>query len=418
MLTLVSVLLLVRASYSCGVVKDGLVNCTCTDEIDGYIYDCKTLNWTEVNDGFPVNTQKIMLQHNLIGYLSSSDFKNITNLRRLSVSYNQITTVDPDTFEKNSQLKYLFINYNKIDCIPNSTFHSSSNLEVLGLMGNQIEHLPPELVAKNEKLSKLLLSQNRIVHIPIGFLDNNNLLREVYINNNEIESVPETLLHQNEDLNILELSANRIDRLPENLLSRNSKLKKLFLDNNRITSIPDGFFDKNTFLEEINLSHNPISSIPTDLMNKLLNPLIKLNCQGCVQCDCLNLTLWHTVNDYLHKYVTTFSCRSTMVRLDVEMGAVPCPDTYGEFVSIGYTLQPNCTCPLLTLIRSVETKSTSTSSSLILQKTPSVTVPTSTYQSVGQQLETDLPYYSISSALKMRTTILIYIFVLQAVIVG
>ncbi|CAG2201365.1 unnamed protein product [Mytilus edulis] len=78
-------------------------------------------------------------------------------------------------------------------------------------------------------------------------------------------------------------------------------------------------------------------------------------------------------------------------------------DTYGEFVSIGYTLQPNCTCPLLTLIRSVETKSTSTSSSLILQKTPSVTVPTSTYQSAGQQLETDLPYYSISSALRMRS---------------
>ncbi|CAG2189081.1 unnamed protein product [Mytilus edulis] len=77
--------------------------------------------------------------------------------------------------------------------------------------------------------------------------------------------------------------------------------------------------------------------------------------------------------------------------------------TYGEFVSIGYTLQPNCTCPLLTLIRSVETKSTSTSSSLILQKTPSVTVPTSTYQSAGQQLETDLPYYSISSALRMRS---------------
>ncbi|CAG2201366.1 unnamed protein product [Mytilus edulis] len=93
-------------------------------------------------------------------------------------------------------------------------------------------------------------------------------------------------------------------------------------------------------------------------------------------------------------------------------------NTYGEFVSIGYTPQPNCNCLLLTLIPTVETKSTSTSSSPILQKTPSVTVPTSTYQSTGQNLETDLANYSISSALKMRATILIHICVLQAVIVG
>ncbi|VDI47601.1 Hypothetical predicted protein [Mytilus galloprovincialis] len=92
-----------------------------------------------------------------------------------------------------------------------------------------------------------------------------------------------------------------------------------------------------------------------------------------------------------------------MVRLDVEMGAKLCPDTYGEFVSIGYTPQPNCNCLLLTLIPTVETKSTSTSSSPILQKTPSVTVPTSTYQSSGQNLETDLANYSKSSVLKMRS---------------
>ncbi|XP_052072684.1 uncharacterized protein LOC127710759 [Mytilus californianus] len=103
-----------------------------------------------------------------------------------------------------------------------------------------------------------------------------------------------------------------------------------------------------------------------------------------------------------------------MVRMDVQMGVKLCPDTDGAFVSIGYTSQPNCQCPY---IWSVEIKSTSKSSPSILQNTPNVTVPTSTYQSTDQTLDTDLAYSSFSSSLKMRA-IVVVICVLQVVILG
>ncbi|XP_048343989.1 mimecan [Sphaerodactylus townsendi] len=155
---------------------------------------------------------------------------------------------------------YLYARFNKIKKVKTSDFDEISSLRRIDFTGNRIDEIEDSAFAKLALLEELSLAENRLLKLPVLpskltiFNANQNRIKSRGIKANAFKKLT--------NLSYLYLANNALESVPLNLPE---SLRVLHLQNNNITSISDDTFCKNNNtryvrnrMDEIRMEGNPV----------------------------------------------------------------------------------------------------------------------------------------------------------------
>ncbi|XP_014611791.1 PREDICTED: protein toll-like, partial [Polistes canadensis] len=223
------------------------------------------------------NLKRLELIGNDIKTITAGTFDKLSNLEFLNLMGNKLTEID-GLFEELMSLKSLSLDMNNLFKLQRSTFHQLKKLETLDISMNNFFYIPSKLLNQNKELRRLLLHHNigELDHLPVSFLSNFEELKEVILNNNGFKKLPENLFRGSISLQYINLNCNYLKTLPQNIFTGLRNVETLLLRNNAIEDLPTDIFKDFEKLRKLDLSMNLMTSIKKNLLENLLS-LIELN---------------------------------------------------------------------------------------------------------------------------------------------
>ena len=243
------------------------------------------------NSAALTDLKELDLEHNELGYLSSTQFAALENLHTLKLGYNNFTTFKPGLFRSNP-ISDLHINNNKIELLPDDflTGNISKTLKKLLIGSNKLKKIPQCIFKKNAseaifpELKELHLGRNNISKLPNELLSSTNwsLLSLIDLSFNQLETLPQYIFHSSalSRLEFLTFSHNRITVLEKELFTSIylQNLTAIDFSYNNITDIPIETFHSHYLgkLQKINFGHNKISELAVKLFGSPYLPNLNI----------------------------------------------------------------------------------------------------------------------------------------------
>lgn len=230
-------------------------------------------NFNEITD-----LKRLELIGNDIKTITAGTFDKLQNLELLSLMGNKLTEIDGGIFEELISLRSLSLAMNNLSKLQRSTFHQLKKLETLDISMNNFFYIPSKLLNQNKELRRLLLHHNsgELDHLPAFFLANFEELGEVVLNNNGLKKLPENIFRGSFLLKYIDLNCNYLKTLPHTIFRGLRNVETLLLRNNGIEDLPTDIFKDFGKLRKLDLSMNLMTSIKKNLLENLKS-LIELN---------------------------------------------------------------------------------------------------------------------------------------------
>lgn len=89
---------------------------------------------------FPTYATKIILDHNMISYITSGSFKGLRHLEQLSLQHNNISDIPEDAFIHLTHLQTLILDTNFIKRLPERLFEANTKLSKLSIQENELTY--------------------------------------------------------------------------------------------------------------------------------------------------------------------------------------------------------------------------------------------------------------------------------------
>ncbi|KAG6458868.1 toll-like receptor 3 [Manduca sexta] len=208
--------------------------------------------------------------HNIIKYMESRIFKNMTNLTVLDFSHNNISVpIKSEMFKSNTKLQHVDFYDNNIQQLDDNAFASNSNVTYVNFENNNIEGaLTASTFVGLKNIDKFDLANQSIVSINENAFENMTGLRYLNLTRNKICDIANSSFVDT-SITKLDLSYNKLNAL--NFLKDLTSLVELYLNNNNITVVQRlAFFGQNK-LRVLDLSMNMIVTF-----EELSLPLVEL----------------------------------------------------------------------------------------------------------------------------------------------
>lgn len=216
--------------------------------------------------------REIYLQDNQLFQLAPGLFHNLEQLLVLDLSNNELSSdqIDGGTFVGLIRLIILNLSHNALTRLDARTFKDLFFLQILDLRNNSIGSIEDNSFLPLYNLHTLNLAENRIHHIGELMFNGLYVLNKLTINNNLIVSVDPKAFRNCSDLKELDLSSNAIEKVPQ-ALQELSFLKTLDLGENRISTFQNGSFHKLEQLTGLRLIGNNIGNLTRGMFWELTN---------------------------------------------------------------------------------------------------------------------------------------------------
>ncbi|XP_059162451.1 slit homolog 1 protein-like [Physella acuta] len=247
--------------------------CYCSEDINKHEFSvtCSNRRLQNIPD-IPPQVTALDLQNNRITNITCNDFKELSNLKKLSLSYNKIETLENVCiFSNQAKLEILQITHTTLIYIEPFVFSNLSQLRILDLSHNNLIQILNYSFFGLSSLTFLSLQHNSLKYY------NNTFELEAFIGLNQLE--------------IIHLEGNNptfdFSTYPDEALSKLTNLREIFLDGYPI-QLGRGF-RKLQNLETIHMNNYPPgtfcvfnSSIPDNFFENIVSPKpFSLDLNGC-----------------------------------------------------------------------------------------------------------------------------------------
>ena len=114
-------------------------------------------------------------------YLTSSCFKNLTNLRSIELEFNRLEKLPEDLFKYNTKLESILLSWNYLKILNKNQFSNLKELKELHLECNALSQINKDTFINLDKLELLFLSDNNIKHLNGDEFDNLKSNCKIYL---------------------------------------------------------------------------------------------------------------------------------------------------------------------------------------------------------------------------------------------
>ncbi|XP_023222761.1 protein artichoke-like isoform X1 [Centruroides sculpturatus] len=236
-------------------------------------------------DGVQNTLEEIYLGHNKLGdqlnpIFSTSELRQLRNLKILDLSSNQLRSIDSRVFEGLISLEILNLELNDLSVVPTESLKDLISLKSLLLQENDLIELSRSSFPKLQSLTTLNLTGNQISSLQDGTFFNLTYLKVLLLRKNKLRRITEDVFTGLRAIEVLDLSNNFFHTVPLNSLEKIPTLKELYLHSNKIKSLDGISLTALKDLEILNLSRNRIFIFPSNFftgVSKLKSLIIDLN---------------------------------------------------------------------------------------------------------------------------------------------
>lgn len=323
-----------------------------TGEIDAKMFspakylrflDLSNYNLSRVNNEAFVDMPvlaRLNISHNVIEYIDTDNFRNMSNMYSLDLSYNKLEKLQfnkslfanlksaylnnnklaniSGIFPENCKLLYLDISNNGLSDVSHANAKIFPELQVLHLSHNNIEHFNNHHTNTLTNLVDLRLSSNKIAYIDLSVfkkllivdLSNNNLafinntffknidfLKSLDLSNNKLDDLPPGTFQNMINLTLLNLSSNYISKLRYGSLKGLHKTELLDISNNKIESLDVHVFHECTELKTLVIDYNRIKTLDIDKLVLVTQRKLKTLSLGGNPISCQEIIRNSTLKD-------------------------------------------------------------------------------------------------------------------------
>ncbi|XP_072046269.1 uncharacterized protein [Amphiura filiformis] len=205
------------------------------------------------------------LSSNLMTFLLSGTFSNVSTLQYLYLGSNRIVAIEDGAFPQD--IRTIGLNDNSFHFLHENPFRNLSSLRTLYLSSNEIDYIPDTAFDGLTALTTLFLSQNKIGRILVTSLEDCPLTSWLRLQQNEIAYIEDGALANLTSMSILDLSNNELTALPLGGDFHNLQVTHLYLSTNRLTSIPSNCFNNTEVYTTLTFDTNEISTIESYAFN-------------------------------------------------------------------------------------------------------------------------------------------------------
>ncbi|XP_068616895.1 leucine-rich repeat-containing protein 24-like [Brachionichthys hirsutus] len=131
--------------------------------------------------GLPPSLESLLLQENLITYITSGVLRQLGNLTRLDLEHNRLRAIQPGAFQSLARLQVLILKGNDLTSLPPNLPPSLTHLD---LSANCISALDPPSLSALVNLQVLKMNSNCLRSVPESAFDGLARLRSVDLTNN------------------------------------------------------------------------------------------------------------------------------------------------------------------------------------------------------------------------------------------
>ncbi|XP_061721113.1 chaoptin-like [Cydia pomonella] len=244
------------------------------------------------------NIKELLLDHNYLTNIETSNFNNMSMLEKLNLSWNNLVGFEDTTFNTMVALRKLDLSSNKINIITKSLFQHNFNLQSLDISLNMISKIEPAAFEGKHILYFKIddnpisgyLTKNTFQGIFIRKLDLSGAnvtelgpdlfegqFECLNFSKNSISKIHKMTFFKLELLTDLDLSYNQLQNI-EFDTSNMQNLSYFYINNNKIKKISKDIFVYLKNVQIVDLSHNRIEEVEMqsfEHLNKL--KILKLN---------------------------------------------------------------------------------------------------------------------------------------------
>nr|XP_026694564.1 carboxypeptidase N subunit 2-like [Ciona intestinalis] len=276
--------------------------CPSACECYGTTVNCTGRNLVSIPTNIPSNAVTLLLGHNKISSVSTTDLSDLDELRILDLSHNELTALQHEqfVFQNSPKLEDLRLDFNKIsfelDGFAEPFVGLEDSLKRLSISHNLISGTLKRYQLKyHYKLQYLDLSYNVITAIQTNAfpasLTNLNIaynkiilwlrslrgatgLKTLDVRGLAMTGMASSYFQYSQSLESLKISGSRLTSVFGSLLYGLEALKYVEISDSKITTLPARFFSYTPLLTVANLTNNSISSFESDVAASKLEKLI------------------------------------------------------------------------------------------------------------------------------------------------
>ncbi|KAJ0173948.1 hypothetical protein K1T71_010094 [Dendrolimus kikuchii] len=235
--------------------------------------------------------KELNISHSKLRELQYNCFSNIDSVERIDLSYNFLISFEINTTEL-SNLRDLLLNNNLIKFITSNSFIGLHTVTEINLAHNDIENIDVNCFNNQKDLRSLDISynnkfkftgdfikakkhlQNLIVagvNRDISFSNIGDIsISRVDLSELSVSAINNLQLLELTHLNIIILKKNQISKLKIGDFANLTDLRDIDLSDNNISFIQPGTFKENTRLEHLNVSHNFLTTLAYGIFRDLI----------------------------------------------------------------------------------------------------------------------------------------------------
>uniref|UniRef100_H2XMU3 LRRNT domain-containing protein n=1 Tax=Ciona intestinalis TaxID=7719 RepID=H2XMU3_CIOIN len=256
--------------------------CPSACECYGTTVNCTGRNLVSIPTNIPSNAVTLLLGHNKISSVSTTDLSDLDELRILDLSHNELTAIADHFLSRVPSLRYLTIKHSPLKKLPETFFSRTARIRRITLNENQLKSISPTLFLNCSALQKVDISGNKVTHFPpIALKTYQYLLNNTWLNVSSQTATRISVYEASSSIRALDFSHNKLATFPRDVLKLIIGLKTLNLSNNEIVitiqDLQTPLFNRN--LRVLDLSNNRIAYVTPALFSSLRN-LMRLHLHG------------------------------------------------------------------------------------------------------------------------------------------
>lgn len=257
--------------------------CSCSPDLS--LGNCSSKGFLSMPTGLPSQIETLVLSHNDLTAINTTELGRLTDLRQLDLRHNQLSSLFAGVHYSLSNLDLSFNNIssvralhveglvalteinlanNKIISLPSNAFTGVVMLKSLNLRSNKIVSLEPGCLDKITGLEEFILAKNRLSSVPKGLFQKMKNLRLLELSKNKFVEIQGLSFHGLENLEILKLKRNQIEYLNDGAFFGLHQIQELHLDRNRVNRVDKGWLYGLYTLRTLNLAFNRVNHITDD----------------------------------------------------------------------------------------------------------------------------------------------------------
>lgn len=237
--------------------------CTCMVKgwqvlkLDAKTVDCTNVSLIQIPENVSIETEVLILRHNIIGHAYHFSLLDLVHLRRLlllDLSFNRIRSLK-NVGGSLTSVRYLNLSYNCLSRLDPGMFRGFPHIEVLNIRYNRISLIAP-LSMQLPKMKLLDLSNNKLSYLRTHYFADLHALRVLMLSNNHIGRISEPIFRHTGPVDLIDLDGNRISKFDENSLNYITSIGELRLSNNHLGHVPTESLSHVSYIDKLTLNNN------------------------------------------------------------------------------------------------------------------------------------------------------------------